>query len=183
VGECLALGLASLCVNTASDGAAGGTEAGAPASGNDNGDLANTISAILSNLAQDLGNADGPGAWRTVSESMSERAASYQEQVTGSAASESYVVNGVKFDGYSDGVLQEAKGPGYSWAVRDGEFIPNYEGAQGLVEQAERQLAAAGDTPIKWSVAERSTTTAIENLFAANGISGINVVYVAPVSG
>jgi hypothetical protein len=49
-----------------------------------------------------------------------------------------------------------------------------------LRAQVTRQLAAAGGTPITWSVAELSTATAIDNLFASNGISGINVVYVPP---
>jgi hypothetical protein len=119
-------------------------------------------------------------AWTSVSESMSSRAAAYQEQITGQPASESYILNGVKFDGYSDGVLQDAKGPGYAWAVKDGEFVPNYQGAQGLLAQAQRQLTVARGAPITWSVAQSITATAIENLFAANGLSGVNVVYVPP---
>ncbi len=110
---------------------------------------------------------------------MSARAAGYQEQITGRAGSV-YEVNGVNFDGYSNGVLQEAKGPGYASFVKNGQFQPYFNGAQSLVDQAERQLAAARGTPITWSVAESSTATAIENLFAENGISGINVVYVPP---
>jgi hypothetical protein len=34
---------------------------------------------------------------------MPDRAAAYQEQITGQPVSHGYVVNGVKFDGYSDG--------------------------------------------------------------------------------
>lgn len=113
---------------------------------------------------------------------MSARAAAYQEQITGRAASQSYVVNGVKFDGYSGGVLQDAKGPGYAWAVKNGQFIPRYHGAQDLLDQAQRQVAAAQGAPITWSVAEENTATAIENLFGRNGIYGINVEYVPPGS-
>lgn len=47
-----------------------------------------------------------------------------------------------------------------------------------MVDQAERQLAAAGGTPITWSVAEQPVVGAINSLFARNGISGINVMYV-----
>ncbi len=55
----------------------------------------------------------GPGAWGVVAESMSERAAAYQTQITGRAAGSVYWLNGVKFDGFADGVLQDAKGPRY----------------------------------------------------------------------
>jgi hypothetical protein len=120
----------------------------------------------------------GPGAWGTASESMSARAAAYQEQITGGAAGSVYRVNGVKFDGYADGVLQDAKGPGYAWAVKNGRFRDDYDGADGLAAQAQRQLAAAGGTPIEWSVAEADTATAIRNLFIDRGISGINVLHV-----
>lgn len=99
-----------------------------------------------------------PGAWATANESMSERAAAYQEQITGASPGSVYEVNGVKFDGYSDGysdgVLEEAKGPGYANFVKDGEFVGWFQGEEGLVSQAESQLRAAGGTPITWSVAE-----------------------------
>jgi hypothetical protein len=121
-----------------------------------------------------------PGAWATVGESMSARAAAYQEQITGVSASESYVVNGVKFDGYSDGVLQDAKGPGYANFVTNGEFDDWYQGQNELASQAERQLSAADGIPITWSVAQQSAAEAIQNLFADRGISGINVVYIPP---
>lgn len=78
---------------------------------------------------------------------MSARAAAYQEQITGRAAGPVYRVNGVNFDGYTDGVLQEAKGPGYANFVENGDFQPWYRGANALAEQATRQLAAAGGTP------------------------------------
>jgi len=61
---------------------------------------------------------NGPGVWRIVNEEMSERAAAYQTQITGRPANESYTVKGVKFDGYSAGMLLDAKGPGYAqWVV------------------------------------------------------------------
>jgi hypothetical protein len=41
-----------------------------------------------------------------------------------------YRVNGVKFDGYANGVLQEAKGPGYAQFVRNGEFQPWFLSAE-----------------------------------------------------
>jgi hypothetical protein len=120
----------------------------------------------------------GPGSWGPVSESMSDRAAAYQQQITGVSPNTGYVVDGVKFDGFADGVLQDAKGPGYSQFVKNGEFRDWFDGADALVNQANRQLAAAGDTPIQWSVAEADAVTAINNLFAESGIAGIDVVHV-----
>jgi len=120
----------------------------------------------------------GPGAWGTAAESTSSRAAAYQARITGRSAGSVYNVNGVKFDGFANGVLQEAKGPGYASLVRNGQFQPWFSGADGLVSQAQRQLAAAGGTPITWSVAEGPAATAINNLFVSRGISGINVIHV-----
>lgn len=84
----------------------------------------------------------------------------------------------MKFDGFANGVLQDAKGPGYAGFVRNGQFEPWYDGADGLASQAQRQLAAAGGVPITWSVAEPEAVVAINNLFASRGISGINVTHV-----
>ena len=52
----------------------------------------------------------GPGVFVKVSESMSAAAAAYQARVTGSKAGTAYRVNGVKFDGFGNGVLIDAKG-------------------------------------------------------------------------
>ena len=120
----------------------------------------------------------GPGTWTSVNESMSDRAAAYQAAVTGTPSGMGYVVNGVKFDGYQNGVLLDAKGPGYATFAKNGKFVDWYNGADSLVGQAQRQLAAAGGVPIEWRVAEPAAATAIQNLFADNGITGINVVNV-----
>lgn len=89
-----------------------------------------------------------------------------------------YRVNGVKFDGFANGVLQEAKGPGYAKFVKDGKFRSWFNGADKLAVQAERQLGAAGGTPITWSVAEAPAAGAISQLFEARGSIGINAVHV-----
>lgn len=120
---------------------------------------------------------DAPGVWRTVNESMSPRAAAYQRQITGSSGS-AYDVGGVKFDGFTDGVLLDAKGPGYATFVRNGEFQSWFQGADSLATEAQRQVSAAGGTPIRWAVAEVEAVTAINRLFADQGISGIEVVHV-----
>ena len=125
--------------------------------------------------------AAGPGAWEAVSESMSARAAAYQSQITGVATDEAYVVNGVKFDGFSNGELLDAKGPGYANFVEDGEFKPFFQGADDLVAQAQRQVVAADGTPITWHVAEPEAATAMQNLLSESGITGIKVVHTSIV--
>ena len=121
--------------------------------------------------------AEGPGQWARVSEAMSRRAASYQAKITGRPGWV-YKVNGVKFDGYSNGVLQEAKGPGYASFVKDGKFQRWFHGRAGLVDQGQRQEGAAGGRPITWSVAEEPAAHAIEDLFDQANIVGIDVVHV-----
>ena len=119
----------------------------------------------------------GEGAWAFVDEAMSDRAAAYQLRITGAQPGSVYELNGVKFDGYSGGVLQDAKGPGYSSFVKNGRFVGWFNGADSMVTQARSQLAAAGGRPITWYVAESDTAAAIRTLFEQNGISGINVQF------
>jgi filamentous hemagglutinin len=111
---------------------------------------------------------------------MSERAAAYQAQITGRTG-QSYVVNGVKFDGVGAQGLLDAKGPGYATFVRNGQFRPWFNGAEDLVAQAQRQIAAANGTAITWHVAEAEAATAIQNLLRSRGIQGITVVHTPPV--
>lgn len=120
---------------------------------------------------------------------MSDRARAYQDQVTGhpqAAGSYVYRVSGggatADFDGYADGKLIDAKGPGYAWAVQDGQFRAGYQGVSGLIEQGRRQarVAKALGLPVEWDVAEPQTADAIKALFRRNGITGITVRYVPP---
>jgi hypothetical protein len=55
--------------------------------------LANALNAVNT----------GPGNWQVVNESMSARAALFEEQATGEPAGLAYKVNGVSFDGYTNG--------------------------------------------------------------------------------
>jgi hypothetical protein len=121
----------------------------------------------------------GPGQWSPVKESMSRRAARYQEQISGRSVTESYVVRGVRFDGYKNGVLLEAKGPGYA-----NKFTTTLEpekwftqSAQSLRDQAQRQLQVAGGIPIRWHVAEARTAEAIRKLLREARLHGIEVVH------
>ncbi|HBH54713.1 MAG TPA: hypothetical protein DDY91_22755, partial [Planctomycetaceae bacterium] len=111
------------------------------------------------------------GQWQSVIESMLERARAYQQQITGRSG-QAYFVDGVKFDGVANGDLIDAKGPGYANFVKNGWFRHWFNGADELVEQAQRQVRAANGTPIRWHVAEADAVTAIRNLFADSGITG-----------
>ncbi|WP_279636137.1 Tox-REase-5 domain-containing protein [Corallococcus terminator] len=130
----------------------------------------------------------GPGKWGPAEESMSARARRYQEQISGHSADEAYWVGGVgrnsggvKFDGFKDEVLLEAKGPGYA------EFFDGLEpaywfkntGARGLVEQAERQSRRVKGmgTRIEWHVAEKKAADAIQWLLRISNVEGIRVVH------
>lgn len=109
---------------------------------------------------------------------MSERAAAYQSQITGHA-NESYLVNGVKFDGFEACTLVEAKGPGYSTFVKANEFEGFFVGQSGLIDQARRQVAAANGTPITWHFAESTAADAMRALLNEEQVSGIKVVHTA----
>lgn len=111
------------------------------------------------------------GQWARVAESMSARALACQGRITGRAG-EAFIRGGVKFDGIANGVLLEAKGPGYASFVRNGSFQPWFSGAKGLVSQAQRQLAAAGGSPIQWHFVEEAAANATRALFQQRGISG-----------
>ena len=110
----------------------------------------------------------------------SPRSAAYQEQITGRTG-EAYKVNGVKFDGYANGVLQEAN-PKTPATPSSSRMVSSdwFSGANALARQGRRQAQVANGTPIVWSVAEDPVVAAINNLFLENGISGIDVVYVPP---
>ena len=76
------------------------------------------------------------------------------------------------------GTLLEAKGPGYDWAVEDGKFRDDYQGAEGIKEQAFRQRQAAMGMPVIWHVAEENAANAIRNLVSD---FGIKVVFTPPI--
>jgi hypothetical protein len=119
----------------------------------------------------------GPGEWRIVNDSMPERAAAYQTQITGRSANENYVVSGVKFDGFSDEILLEAKGPGYAQWVENGRFVDFFDGKKQLHGQALRQVEAANGKPVVWYFAELATANAMRSLLRDERIRGIDIVY------
>ena len=118
------------------------------------------------------------GKWIDVNEHMSDRARSYQTQITGHDG-QAWYQGGVKFDGIKDGTLIETKSY-YSQFVNNttGEFYGWFSGADGFVDQANRQIQASGGMPIYWYFAEESTMNATQSLFEANNITGIEFRYI-----
>ncbi|HLB47457.1 MAG TPA: RHS repeat-associated core domain-containing protein [Anaerolineales bacterium] len=122
----------------------------------------------------------GPGTWMQVNEAMSARAAAYQTRITGRESGWAYRVNGVKFDGYNYGTLIETKGPGYAGFVKDGKFQDWYlhskDGGQAMLQQAQRQIAAAQGKAIQWLVAEPEAAVAIRDLLQGPAFRAITVI-------
>ena len=109
------------------------------------------------------------GEFTNVAEFMSERAIKFQESVTRIPAGTSFVRGEVKFDALDVArkVLVDAKGPGYASFVekKSGEFYGWFKGRQTLLDQANRQLKAAGGVPVEWVFAEESAMKATQKLF------------------
>jgi len=123
----------------------------------------------------------GPGKWYKVKESMQPRAASYQTKITGQPVENGYVVNNVKFDGFKNGRLLDAKGPGYNNFIKDGKFQSWFRGQDALVNQAKQQILAANGLQIEWHIAEKETLTAINILFKNNNITAIKLIFTPPL--
>ena len=90
----------------------------------------------------------------------SARSQLYEEQITRVPIEQSYIVNGVEFDGYGGFALIDAKGPGYANPVK-GHWSAEPEGKYGLLNTAHRQVKAVRstetNTPIQWHIAEKDT--------------------------
>ncbi|WP_429941006.1 Tox-REase-5 domain-containing protein [Agrobacterium vitis] len=117
------------------------------------------------------------GKWVTTKEWMSPSAAAHQTAVTGRSANQSFVVNGVKFDGYdrANQTLLEAKDRYSQFVGKDGRFNGWFGGQRALIDQAERQIEAAGGKKIKWLFSDEESARATEKLFKEEGIKGISV--------
>jgi hypothetical protein len=110
------------------------------------------------------------GEFVEVNHNMSARAAKFEKQITG-ATNVDFKLNGVKFDGFDGKTLLEAKGEGYAQWVKGGEFIPVFQGTNNLLNQARRQLEAAGNTPVVWHFAEDKAARAARELFSERGLN------------
>jgi hypothetical protein len=118
-----------------------------------------------------------PGEWIEVKEHMSPRAAQYQTRITGKPIDQSYVVNGVKFDGFQGGTLLDAKSSGYKDFVENGRFSDWFTGKQSLLDQAQRQVTAAGGTPVEWHVADKEAIPAFKELLKDTAAESIKIVH------
>jgi hypothetical protein len=127
----------------------------------------------------------GPGVWAVTNEGgKSARALAYEEQITGVPNGFGYMIENtpnamgrLKFDGFKNGSLLEAKGPGYSQIM---QFRPKLV-EDDFVNQAQKQVAAAPNTPIVWHVAEEDVFLKTRAVFAANDqLARIKVVYTPP---
>lgn len=156
-------------------------------------DLGDLIDIMPSDVLAD----GGPGEWIEANRGgMSERAKEYEEQVSGAPAGTEYEVpregeNPVKFDGWDaeandgDGLLIEAKGPGYESFLdkKTGEFDPRFGAGKDISEQLDRQFQAAQQAgkEVEWRVAEPRVAEEIERMVAERGYGDvINVEYVPP---
>ena len=133
----------------------------------------------------------GPGQWAPSGEKgASPRARAYQEQISGHSYDEAYWVGGVgrnsggvKFDGFTDDVLLEAKGPGYAEFFED-KLAPKYwfdksGRAEDLLDQARRQhdIVQGMGIRIEWHVAEEHAANAIRKLLEGDNITDITVIH------
>lgn len=103
----------------------------------------------------------GPGEWGPSKNHGSANARAYELQITGRP--EGYYVNGVEFDGFQNGELLDAKGLGYA------NLIPAEwsTAAKQLEDAADRQLEAAGSTPIHWIFAEEEAAREASEIIPA----------------
>ncbi|MBN1206334.1 MAG: hypothetical protein JXB05_15570 [Myxococcaceae bacterium] len=127
----------------------------------------------------------GPGKWVQVDEYMSESAQTYQAQRTGAPPGYAYRVKvgdkEVDYDGFDQGVLLEVKATGYAkWVDKEFNFLEIFEGRFKLLDQAQRQFAAANGLPVRWIVAEEKLAGALKKLFKANFLEDIEVVHIPP---
>ena len=116
----------------------------------------------------------GPGLWGNGKNYGSARSQLYEEQVTRVPIEQSYIVNGVEFDGYDGFALIDAKGPGYANPIKghwsnepkstyktDPETGEVKRVKKGLLQMGKDQVkavrATGTDTPIQWHIAEKET--------------------------
>ena len=90
---------------------------------------------------------------------------------------------GTKFDGYKNGVLLEAKGPGYAEFFEANldpkDWFKHSDGAEDILRQARRQRDRVNGLgiPIEWHVAEKHAADAIRKMLDQKGITEIKVIH------
>jgi hypothetical protein len=129
---------------------------------------------------------EGPGQWTQEKEHMSPEAQRYQSQLTGTPAGWVYRIRtgpstsrkeGVDFDGFKDGVLLEAKGPGYRKLLEKMYGKPWFRCIDKMLDQAQRQLSAAKGSPVQWHFAEREVADLVRQAFEDNNLGRIKVFH------
>jgi hypothetical protein len=149
---------------------------------------AGAVGASVVLMAQGSPPAEGPGQWVPENTSMSPEARRYQAQISGAPEGWAYSIrigpgpkDKVDFDGFKDGVLLEAKGPGYLALLKRMHGKSFFEGIEGMLNQARRQFDAAGTAPIHWHFAEREVADIVRKEFRENRLGSIKVFH-TPVS-
>ena len=117
----------------------------------------------------------GPGLWGEGKNYGSPRSQAYEEQITRVPIEQSYIVNGVEFDGYDGFALIDAKGPGYAFRIKSdwskepfttpercgetkGKIIKEKKGLIDIgKEQVEAVRSTGTNTPIQWHISEKDT--------------------------
>nr|WP_246356846.1 Tox-REase-5 domain-containing protein [Pyxidicoccus fallax] len=128
----------------------------------------------------------GPGRWEQKNEVMKPPARKYQAQNTGAPEGWVYRIRTgsgprdyVDFDGFDDVVLLETKGPNIAKFIDDDlEPLWFFEGIDGILSQAARQLDAANGVPVRWVVAEKRLADYLRKLFDTNGLGKIEVIHI-----
>ncbi|HTB15615.1 MAG TPA: DUF4157 domain-containing protein [Bryobacteraceae bacterium] len=120
-----------------------------------------------------------PGRWMHDFEggaNMSAEDLAYEFHACKKSAPMSYVVENVRFDGFDEGALLDAKN--YKLGGRQYKLLErnDYFTGQRLLTDAQRQLRAAGNTPVEWRVANEVAANKIRQLFSVNSVN-IRVVF------
>ena len=127
---------------------------------------------------------EGPGEWIPDKASMPERSRLYQAQVTGAPPGWAYKCNDVEFDGYENGVLIEAKAYYAQFVKNSREAEEWFQGFQGMIGDAQRQLNVARGTRLRWVFAEKEAADYMRWLFATfkadARLASIEVVHIPP---
>ncbi|WP_434385409.1 Tox-REase-5 domain-containing protein [Melittangium boletus] len=146
--------------------------------------VAHAGAASLVFMAQGLPPPGGPGQWLQKPEGMSSDAQRYQSQVTGAPEGWVYRVRTgpgpkdfVDFDGFRDGVLLEAKGPGYQDLLRKMYGKDWFTGMEQLIDQARRQMRASTGAPLQWHFAEQEVAALFNKLLKEKGHGRVKVIH------
>ena len=101
----------------------------------------------------------------------------YQKEASGDAGL-SFNLNNVSFDNVSaDGRLVDRKW-GHSTSIFNSDGSPhNNSRVTSMIDQADRQIAAANGKPIRWEISTKLGAEGIQDLFDANDIP-IDVKYI-----